>query len=221
MFSYTLPSGVTKKFKLIFSISQLSTTMLTLTVSISLCLLFTKPLDLQIQDTLHQELEWSSRKLTFADFHLNDNIRGPEAAYISGKINYSIITEKTPSSLTSLNLRVKNIIDPNNTWIRNKHLGDTAILSHEQGHFDLAEVYSRKFIASAGATPFSKNYKTELKKIYDSIHIELTQAQVNYDKETHHGLNIASQKKWLIYIKEALKSLDMYKTKFIHLKLNH
>ena len=83
------------------------------------------------------------------------------------------------------------------------------ILSHEQGHFDLAEVYARKLYKKVQEYRFhQKNYRKDLQKIYKEILDEKEEMQSKYDRETNHSINKEKQVEWL---KKIEKMLEEYK----------
>lgn len=85
------------------------------------------------------------------------------------------------------------------------------ILSHEQGHFDIAELFARKLYRQLMAYRFNKStYKTDLKKIYEDIVAEKEAMQDTYDAETNHSINKAKQREWLRKIDEMLKEYEPY-----------
>lgn len=86
------------------------------------------------------------------------------------------------------------------------------ILSHEQGHFDIAEVFARKLHRLMKAYTFNRaGYKTELKKIYEGILEEKEAMQDAYDRETRHSINKEKQAEWLEKIRKLLEEYEEYK----------
>lgn len=79
------------------------------------------------------------------------------------------------------------------------------ILAHEQGHFDIAEIFARKLNWRMSEYRFDKNnFKTDLKKIYDEITREKEVMQNDYDRETNHSIKKEKQVEWLKKIDQAL-----------------
>lgn len=104
----------------------------------------------------------------------------------------------------------------NKSWMDNK---SKEVLNHEQRHFDIAEIYTRKFVMELDTVVFSKNgYKNEIDLIYKKYVDKLNSAQKDYDDQTEHGMNKEIQKEWDRMINEWLnKSKGFYlrKTAFI------
>jgi hypothetical protein len=80
------------------------------------------------------------------------------------------------------------------------------ILAHEQGHFDIAELFARKLHKEMINYKFNKKtFKDDLKNIYLSITAAKEQMQNDYDKETNHSIIKDKQEEWLKKIDEQLK----------------
>ena len=79
------------------------------------------------------------------------------------------------------------------------------ILLHEQGHFDLCEIYTRKLRERMGNVDLrSADVRTVLMDVYSSVSREYEAAQQSYEQETIHGTNLPEQKKWQSYIADKL-----------------
>jgi hypothetical protein len=85
------------------------------------------------------------------------------------------------------------------------------ILAHEQGHFDIAEIFARKLNKQMSEYVFNKNtFKDDLKKIYMSLTTEKDAFQNQYDRETNHSINKEKQSEWLKKIEGMLKELKAF-----------
>ena len=85
------------------------------------------------------------------------------------------------------------------------------ILSHEQGHFDIAEIFARQLYKKLKAYEFDKkNYQTDLRRIYEDITSEKEEMQNRYDRETNHSINKDKQAEWLEKIRRELKELEPF-----------
>jgi hypothetical protein len=85
------------------------------------------------------------------------------------------------------------------------------ILLHEQGHFDIAEIFARKLNKKMTEYRFDKNsYKTDLRSIYTSITTEKENFQDQYDRESDHSRKKEEQAKWTRKIAEMLNELKDY-----------
>ena len=85
------------------------------------------------------------------------------------------------------------------------------ILSHEQGHFDIAEIFARKLHQRLKAYQIDKKtYQTDLRDIYENTMDEKEEMQNRYDRETNQSINKEKQAEWLRKIGEELEKLKEY-----------
>jgi hypothetical protein len=85
------------------------------------------------------------------------------------------------------------------------------ILSHEQGHFDIAEIFARRLHKKMLEYKFNrKTYQHDLKKIYQEVLDEKEEWQNTYDEETRHSINRKKQAEWLEKIAEGLNEYKAY-----------
>jgi hypothetical protein len=104
------------------------------------------------------------------------------------------------------------------SWSKSKQTN--RLLRHEQGHFDITEVYRRlyyKRIANATYTPAT--LPELMKTIYQDITQECAEVQEAYDVETHHSLLAPQQAQWEQRIAAMLKSLKRYDKEELRVKL--
>ncbi|NNE76815.1 MAG: DUF922 domain-containing protein, partial [Pricia sp.] len=93
---------------------------------------------------------------------------------------------------------------PNKSWYQ-PELCDAVILSHEQLHFDISELYARKMRKRLAESQFTQNIKAEVKAIYKDVLRELNNFQNKYDRETDFSRNLNQQLIWNKMIANALK----------------
>ena len=141
------------------------------------------------------EFQWNEHsKLTWNDF------RGPvkaateeSAAAMHCGIGF---TTTTGSPGGKLQITVYNTFYTNRSWVR----PDTKIpelLNHEQGHFDLCEIYTRKLRRQMSNFNFDVvDVRSVLMSIYTKFQDEYESRQQAYELETVHGTNIVVQKRW-------------------------
>ena len=78
-----------------------------------------------------------------------------------------------------------------------KNKADSNVLHHEQGHFDLAEAYTRKLRQMLAAyKPNRVTFKKDIHEMYNRLIDELEAKQDLYDKETDHSKNKIAQQEW-------------------------
>lgn len=71
------------------------------------------------------------------------------------------------------------------------------LLSHEQGHFDIQEIFAIQLKRTVLATCFNKeNYKTQIDSLFRSMNRFYDSLQLRYDAETDHMRNKDMQAIW-------------------------
>ncbi len=94
----------------------------------------------------------------------------------------------------------------------NRALIKPEVLKHEQGHFDLSELYARKLkrdIMEAHFKTVASFYKN-VQQMYNKENSALTTEEQKYDKDTNHSINAEQQEKWSGEIANALSKYSAY-----------
>ena len=165
---------------------------------------FLFPSFLIAQSNNEELLDWSTtRKLTWNDYKASPD---PESDAAASTTSYLGIEYNISSN--SFSYKIQSRFSKTRSW----GLYKTAyILSHEQGHFDIAEIFARKLNKKMSEYRFNKrNYQQELNKIYQDILDEKEKLQNDYDKETNHSINKEKQAEWLKKIKVLLDQYEDY-----------
>jgi hypothetical protein len=85
------------------------------------------------------------------------------------------------------------------------------ILAHEQGHFDITEIFARKLNEALQNYEFNKRtFKRDINNIYQSIVQQKEDFQHKYDGETDHSRNRKLQYDWLNTIQSLLDETAVY-----------
>jgi hypothetical protein len=85
------------------------------------------------------------------------------------------------------------------------------ILAHEQGHFDITEVFARKLNEALENYEFNKRtFKTDINDIYQSIVKQKEEYQKQYDEESDHSRNRKVQYDWLEKIQKLLDETEPF-----------
>lgn len=86
------------------------------------------------------------------------------------------------------------------------------VLAHEQLHFDICEIYGRKF-HKALIEIKSQNKLTSktIKKVFNQLQEEYDAYQDLYDLESDHSMNGTMQRHWNNKVKRELKELKEFK----------
>jgi hypothetical protein len=101
-------------------------------------------------------------------------------------------------------VEVYNTFYVNKSWVK-EDARIQSILDHEQGHFDLCEIYTRKLKQRIAAIDMNADgVKQQLMHIYSEVSSEYEARQQAYELETTHGTVMAEQKRWQQMIADEL-----------------
>jgi|SRR5258706_6508094 len=150
-------------------------------------------------------IEWdSSRLLTWTDYKGHPDPRSDAAASTT---TYLGIEYRMDEKGFSYSIQCRFSLTK--SWGKSR---TDFILKHEQGHFDIAEIFARKLNRRMSEYQFNKaTYKTDLKSIYDGITKEKEAFQDLYDTETDHSRKKEQQLEWLKKIENMLRELDFFR----------
>ncbi|MEI6946265.1 DUF922 domain-containing protein [Paraflavisolibacter sp. H34] len=149
-------------------------------------------------------LPWlMSRKLTWDDFRCEPQRNMDAVALTSTSlgISYRVVNGR-------LSYEVSCHFSKTRSW---GILKTPYILAHEQGHFDITEIFARKLHQQLQAYKYNKRtFRKDITKIYNQVVKEKEAFQESYDEETSHSRNKRVQKEWLNRIEEMLEQSDRF-----------
>lgn len=157
------------------------------------------------------EISWSKfRKLTWDDFRgpvpHDAEERAAAATYCGIGFETNTISSRNPD----LKIKVYNTFYPHSSWARPEEMNDQ-VLAHEQGHFDLCELYTRKLRERMSqAKVDAGTLKPVLSKIYNELQEEYQERQKDYELETAHGVNLEEQNKWKHILERELTETESW-----------
>jgi hypothetical protein len=146
-----------------------------------------------------------NRPLVWADFKGKpDNSTGNVAFTFSRMdFGYSYISD-------SATITLNRFFEKNKSWVKEKGRNDY-VLKHEQGHFDLTEIFYRKLVKEIQGYKFhAKTFNAEFSKLTNTNSDDLNKEQDLYDKETNHSIIEPKQKEWNEKIALQLKEFEPY-----------
>ena len=176
-------------------------------------------------------IEWESdRPLSWEDFdaavpRAAEEIRvASTASSIGWSYAFEIDWSQRSCSYSIVKLESVARFHPDRSWVRPGHLTD-AILEHEQGHFDIAQIYKQKFAAATHGLVGSarrcdgqserkatRTAESEIAQLVGKAYDEVWQAyqryQESYDAETMHGIDREAQSRWTRTIARSLRTLE-------------
>jgi len=143
-------------------------------------------------------VKWSPKKLTW-----NDYLAKPAETEDAAAITSTALGIEYHVKENVLTYKISCLFSKTKSWGRFK---SDYILSHEQGHFDIAELFARKLNQETSEYKFNRNtFKTDLDAIYKSVVDEKEKYQQLYDDETNYSRNKKKQEEWLKKIEDELK----------------
>ncbi len=135
-------------------------------------------------------LEWDeNRPLTWSDFETRK-----EKSHISA-LTASGIEYYYDCRSGVMTVDIKAIFIPKQSWVRSDSKTDY-ILAHEQLHFDITELYARKFRREFEESGIDCSNVKALEKLSDQILAEWRREQNRYDKESLHSNDEEKQAYW-------------------------
>lgn len=165
--------------------------------------------------TEEEVITWSKdKKLTWADY------RGkPQKRFAAASTVYSLGRKVLKEDKGALVARISAYFYCNDSWKKDDWISDE-VLSHEQKHFDIVELFARKIRKQVSGMTV-KNFDDATAKVdsvYQVFNKEMDAYQDKYDDETNGSMNGHQQRKWEKKIEKELESLDKYENIIVPLK---
>ena len=151
---------------------------------------------------------WSSTPLTWNDFNGKMKKRATYDA-----VTVSAIGSKFSGKSSTLIFDIEAIFFKNSSKKKSDKQSN-ALLKHEQGHFNITEIFARKLRQTIQKKKY-KSYETISKIInqaYNKNNLAWQKMQNQYDRETQHSKKEEKQEELDIKIKKELAKLDHFKT---------
>ncbi|HWK02981.1 MAG TPA: DUF922 domain-containing protein [Puia sp.] len=121
-----------------------------------------------------------------------------------GALSYTGILYKASYGINGLTFKVVSYFNRKESWVK---LRSNIGLKHEQGHFNITELFTRKLTQTLENFVVNPSTATQdLKAIYLKIYNEKNKMQSLYDKETDFSRNIQMQEFWDKKIQQELKN---------------
>ncbi len=149
-----------------------------------------------------------------------DDFKGkPNVSSSFKTLTESVVTVDIKSKGNEAIVTIQNYFDKNMSWTKDKN--NDNLLSHEQGHFNIAEIWTRKFRQKLKNKTYQiTTFQRGLNSMHSEIHKESRAMQVEYDKETEHSVNEANQQKWNKKITSELQKLSVFSSAEVSCKLS-
>ncbi|MDT0557059.1 DUF922 domain-containing protein [Ichthyenterobacterium sp. W332] len=173
-------------------------------VSVLLCFV------MLLGNTEPETISWqSSRKLTWSDFKAKPVTGTSAVALTASGITFGYSVETRGDDIITFETHVFSHFYPEKSWVIKEDANDH-ILGHEQLHFDITELYVRKFREGISKLQVSNNIKSQLAELHKLVNEKLNETQKKYDAQSNHSINKEAQKQWEIFIDVELKNLEHF-----------
>jgi hypothetical protein len=167
----------------------------------------------QVLSAQTTEILHSKGKLDWANYAQKPATHGNIKAFTYAGVSYFL-----RQSGTEHIVQFQAYVNVNDSWVL-EGAASKSLLEHEQGIFDLTEVYARKMkkaamalIAEQGPDAKFDTLLPLIRGVYRELNNELFQQQNMYNVETRNGNDLAAQKRWNEKISSDLKVLEPYKS---------
>ncbi|MEL6636302.1 MAG: hypothetical protein AAFW73_00430 [Bacteroidota bacterium] len=161
-----------------------------------------------------ERIKWHRRRrLRIGDFKGSTEKR-PFLAVTSSGFYYSV--QQTPLR-NEAEIEVHAYFDCLGSYFK-RSSEDTAVLAHEQLHFDISEIYARQLVERfAKQCPNFKILIAEHERIYTELFREFQVKQDEYDSEVYADPGL--QDKWRDWVQAGLRATEAYADKTLVLPL--
>lgn len=150
------------------------------------------------------QIPWKeSRQLTWDDFQGKPDASSPYKAKTESELSIKI-----ESKGLDVTIVMQNCFNKKTSWVKEKR---DVLLTHERTHFDISELWARKFKQKLKDKTFAaKSFQNTLNAMHSEINKEARAMQAEYDKETEHSVNEKAQSTWTKKVNADLKSLSEF-----------
>lgn len=147
-----------------------------------------------------------NRKLEWADFQSGAKPTGSKTAATTF-CGISYLLNSSTKKFTSKQVKIQSFFVPSKSWAHLEHKTDI-ILMHEQSHFDIAELFARRFRKLIS----DKNLDAKsLQKYYERIYDDYKAYQQDYETVTNHGRIRDKQYEYSRKIDKEIEELSDFK----------
>ena len=116
-----------------------------------------------------ETISWNDDfKLTWNNFKDTPKKNVDAVALTASGITFEFSLQETENRIVNFETKVFAHFYPNKSWYLKENATDY-ILAHEQLHFDMTELYTRKFRQRISKLKVSNNLKSELRKLHLDI----------------------------------------------------
>lgn len=159
-------------------------------------------------------ISYHDNALKWQNYKTSSKPSGYQKAFTYCGITYSV-----KSDAAGINVEFNAYVDANESWVL-KGAATSQLLRHEQGLFDITELYARKmkksthqYIKQQGANLNYESLLLAVREIYKELNNELFAEQQQYNVQTVNGGNLQAQIDWENKIKAEMNKLSDFASK--------
>lgn len=150
----------------------------------------------------------ADRKLTWDDFKgIPDTLNYPNTLALT---NSGFGYETGVNLFKDGKVFVQSVFNTYDSWVVPDGRNDY-VLRHEQIHFDITEIYSRKLRKELADAKIKSSNATAAQAIFKKVFREMELRQIRYDQETQRGDKKETQEHWEAVVKLELAKYEFYK----------
>lgn len=147
-----------------------------------------------------------NRKLVWEDFQSKTQPNTSKAAATTF-CGISYLLNSPTKKFTSKEVKIESFFVPSKSWAHKDHKTDL-VLMHEQSHFDIAELFARRFRKLISDK--TMDAKT-LQKFYTNVYDDYKDYQHDYETVTNHGRIREKQLEYTEKINQEIEKLSDFK----------
>lgn len=148
-----------------------------------------------------------NRKLVWEDFQSKTQPNTSKAAATTF-CGISYLLKSPTKKFTARQVKIEAFFVPSKSWAHNEHKTEL-VLMHEQSHFDIAELFARRFRKLISDKTMDAK---ALQKFYTNVYDNYKDYQQDYETATNHGRIREKQLEYTEKINQEIEKLSNFKT---------
>jgi hypothetical protein len=121
------------------------------------------------------------------------------AASVNSGMSYSYSYDKSGAT-PKLKIQVQSQFYPGLSWKKDLNESSKTLLAHEQLHWDITHLFTKKLRHAYSQYRPVKDVKKEIAFIFKKFEKERAAMQAKYDRETRHGTKKEPQQQWEVFV---------------------
>lgn len=147
-----------------------------------------------------------NRKLVWADFQSKTKPNASQAAATTF-CGISYLLDSSTKKFTDKQVAIASFFVPSKSWAHTDHRTEI-VLMHEQSHFDIAELFARRFRKLISDKTLDVK---SLQKYYNQVYEDYKDYQQDYETVTNHGRIRDKQYEYSRKIDQQIEELSAFK----------